>query len=242
MHLNKISWLFISALLLQGCSAPKEITPAFTADPAAFEYGVSEAMEMQIYISECGKLGGDTRTQADAAAKSWYERNWPQTQAADIGYSQKLAEHTIVYNEEKIALPALKKYATLEKSVQLRLDQTRHSRSSVVDICTRKINSYKDGSMDLSRNQNADLYLKSLATSPAIAPYKVPSLTGNLVTNNDPGRSQYNLEKTMSASGCVSSEILTLRNDWPYEVYGAFCADGKTIFVRCEWGECQLQR
>jgi hypothetical protein len=160
---------------------------------------------------------------------------------ADANYSQKLAAQTIVYNNEKIALAAIKKYATLEKNIQLRLDQTRHSRSSILDICARKLASYKDGTMDLSRNANADLYLKSLATGSAVAPHKIPSLAGTLVTNSNPGRSQFNLEKTLQASGCVNGEILTLRNDWPYEVYGAFCADEKSIFVSCEWGECQVQ-
>ena len=233
--------LATGALILQSCSAPKEVAPTFTADPAAFDYAVSEAVDMQIYTKECSKLGGDTDTKAKEAAAAWYQRNWPQVQAADKGYSQSLASHTISYNNENIALPAVKLYADKEKNILMRVDQTRHSRSSVQDFCARKMTSYKDGSLDLSRNKNADLYLKSLATSPAAEPYKIPSLAGNLVTNSNPGRSQFNLEKTMNASNCVNGEIMTLRNDWPYEVYGAFCEGGKTIFVSCEWGECKAQ-
>ena len=233
--------LTASVLLLQGCASQKEVAPQFTADPAAFDYAVSEAVIMQLNTSECGKLGGDMSTKANDAASAWYQRNWPQVQVADQNYTQKLASKTIVYNNEKIALPAIKLYSTAEKNIRIQLDQTRHSRSSIMDFCNRKLTGYKDGTLDLSRNQNADLYLKSLATSPATTPYKIPLLAGSLVTNSNPGRSQFNLEKTMGESGCVNGEILTLRNDWPYEVYGAFCAGDKTVFISCEWGECKAQ-
>jgi len=227
--------------LLQSCTE-KEVAPQVTADPAAFEYAVSETAEMQLYAQECSKLGGDLQSMALEAQSAWNQRNWPQAQMADIKYSEKLAPQTLTYNNEKVALPAIRLYGALEKEVKLRLDQTRHSHSNVVDYCSRKLASYKEGAMDLSRNKNADLYLKSLATTSAGAPYKVPSLAGTLAANSNPGRSQFNLEKKLSEQNCGDSEILTLRNDWPYEVYGAFCSGSeKTIFVTCEWGECKTQ-
>jgi len=237
---------FISAigvtalLLLQGCGGPKELAPQFTADPAAFDYGVSQTAEMQLYTQECGKLGGTLSTSANEARTAWYQRNWPQAHAADVGYSQKLASQTLNYNNETVALPAIKLYAGIEKEILLKLDQTRHSLSSVTDTCNRKLAAYKDGSLDLSQNKNADLYLKSLASS-APATYKVPSLAGSLQPSSLPGRSQYTLEKTLTEWNCADGEVMTLRNDWPYEVYGAFCTSGKTVFITCEWGECKTQ-
>jgi len=243
-HILKIAALPISLAalsLLQSCTE-KEVVPQFTADPAAFDYAVSETAEMQLYVQECSKLGADLQKMASEAQTAWYQRNWPEAQVADASYSQKLAAQTLTYNNERVALPAIKLYASLEKEIKLRLDQTRHSHSNVVDYCSRKLASYKEGTMDLSRNKNADLYLKSLASNTASAPFKIPSLSGSLVVNNDPGRSQFNLEKTLNEQGCTDSEILTLRNDWPYEVYGAFCGGSdKTIFVTCEWGECKSQ-
>jgi len=234
------SGAFVTLAFLQSCAEPK-VAPQFTADPAAFSYAISEAAEMQMYVSECSKLGSDIAQKAAAASSAWNQRNWPQVQAADLAYSQQLSAQVLTYNNEKIALPAIMLHASIEKDVKLRLDQTRHSENSVLDTCTRKMSSYADGSMDLSREKNFDLYLKSLATSSSDTPYKVPSLAGTLATDSKPGSSQYSLEKTLRDSQCINSEILTLRNESHYEVYGAFCADGKSVFVSCEWGECKIQ-
>ena len=140
-----------------------------------------------------------------------------------------------------ITVRAVKLYAELEKSAKTKLDQNRHSRASIVTLCTKRITGYRDGSLDIAQNKNADLYLRSLASASSSQPYKVPTLAGTLKPASLPGRSQYNLEKTLLERGCANAEILTLRNEWPYEVYGAFCDNKKSVFVSGEWGECESQ-
>lgn len=235
--------LFICVLglmQLQSCStsAPETVAPTFTADPTAFEYAVKQAAEFQIYADECSGLSSQLAAQAQSALNSWNQRNWPQVYIADQNYSKNLESQTILYNGEKISLPAVSLYADIKKSVKMKLDQTRHSHSNIIATCNTKLTGYESGQYDLSTNRNADLYLKSLVTGDVPPAYKVPALTGTLNVLSVPGRSQFNLEKTLQDEGCASARILTLRNEWPHESYGAFCADGKTTFVACEWGEC----
>lgn len=228
------------AMLIQSCSSSKKevAAPLFTPDPAAFEYAIGKAMEVQLYAAECSMLSVEMAAKSQAALQSWNQRNWPQTYVADQQYTQKLKDQTIVYNNEKISLPAVNIYAEMQKTIKTKLDQTRHSRSNVVDTCTNRLTAIDTGQYDLSHNTNADLYLKSLATDNPPSAHKVPTLAGSLNVLSSPGRSQFNLEKTLRENGCESAKILTLRNEWPHESYGAFCANGKAVFVGCEWGEC----
>lgn len=228
------------AILMQSCSSSKKETaaPIFTPDPAAFEYALSKAADVQLYSAECSTLSAEMEGKAKAALESWNQRNWPQTHAADQQYTQKLKDQTIIYNNEKISLPAVNLYAEIQKTIKIKLDQTRHSRTNVIDTCTSRLAAIDAGQYDLSQNTNADLYLKSLVTEITPPAYKVPTLAGSLNVLSSPGRSQFNLEKTLRESGCESAKILTLRNEWPHESYGAFCPNGKTVFVGCEWGEC----
>jgi hypothetical protein len=230
-----------SAMLSTGC-AHKEIAPAFTADPAAFEYAVGEAAKMQLYMEGCTAVDSGLTPQTEEAMTVWYQRNWPQVDVADTSYSQKLADQVITYQGAKIALPAIRLRTNIEKDIQLQLDQTRHTHTTILATCSRRIAGYKDGSFDLSvNNKNADLYLKSLVAPGAApaAPHTAPLLANNLKVSGTPGRSEYTLEKTLLDLKCGQSEILSLRNEWPYETYGAFCPDGKTVFITCEWGECK---
>lgn len=226
--------------LLQSCSTPEPeiIAPTFTADPSAFEYAVRQATEFQIYADECSGVSAQLATQAQSALESWNKRNWAQVHIADQNYSKNLEAQTILYNGEKIALSAVNLYADIKKSIKMKLDQTRHSHSNVIATCKSKLAAYEAGQYDISLNKNADLYLKSLVTGDTPAAYKVPALTGTLNVLSVPGRSQFNLEKALLDGGCANAKVLTLRNEWPHESYGAFCADGKTTFVACEWGEC----
>lgn len=224
-------------VLVSGCSS-KPAAPVFTPDPTAFEYGIKQTAEMQLYVSGCAAVGQDIATLASEAEKSWYERNWAEAQAADEQYSKKFANDIIEYNNEKIALPVVKMYIELARDIARRLDTVHQSHANVAEVCRKRLADYRDGKYDLSQNQNAGLYLKSLASTPA-APHKIPSLAGSIKTQLVPGRSAYDVERNMADLNCANGEMLTLRNEWPYEGYGIFCDGEKTIFISCEWGECK---
>ena len=226
--------LSTAALLLGGC-ASKDNAPKFTADPMAFETAMSQAIELEIYSTQCAVFSAETEALAKQAVTEWNKRNWPQVDAADKQYSNQLCDQTFDYNNERIALSAIKFRAEVEKDALRHLDSTRQAHSNIHDICDHRLADFRDGKLDISSNTN--LYLKSLASN-AGEPHRVPTLAGTLELSAKPGRSQYDIEKNLNEWNCQNAEILTLRNDWPHEGYGIFCDSKQTIFVTCEWGEC----
>ncbi len=240
--LRNTCWVMCTLLILTGCTSGNKKAAKFTADPAAFEFAIRQAAELQHYAQGCANIDAGLKTLASEATNAWNQRNWAQVDAADIQYSRQLAEHTTTYNGKKVALPAVKLLGSVEKIANLKLDQTRHSINNIVGYCQKKLIAYRDGAQDLSViNPNADLYLKSLATPGAASTaYKVPSLAADLKPSSAPGKSQFNLERELASWNCAGGEILTFLNEWPSEAYGAFCPSGKAIFVSCEWGQCTI--
>ncbi len=246
MILRKVALISLgTALLVQlhGCATTeKEEVPQFTADPMAFEYALGKAIELQILIEECTRLDAEFEPVARDAQQAWYSRNWPQVHVADTEYSAKLSSNVIEYNNQELSLVAVKYYNDTRKKVVRSLDASRRSYSNVIARCNTRLGHYSSGIEDIAaRNLNADMYLKSLVTEPVPEPYDVPKLSGTMEISYEPGRSQYNIERTMHESQCKDGQILTLRNEWPYEVYGVYCENRKTIFIACVWGNCEVQ-
>lgn len=229
--------LLLSSIFIMGC-ATKEEAPTFTADSAAFDFAVNEAVIMQLYTEKCAAFGDDMADLANEAKLAWNGRNWAQVHVADKMLRESMSENTVKHNGEIIALQTVKMKDEVEEKVARRLDQSRRTYSSVLRNCTIKLEGYRDG-LDLSeKDSNADLYLRSLvASTPAV--YSVPSLAGSLRILREPGRSQYNIERSLQKWDCANGEILTLVNEWPNEAYGVYCANKKTLFITCSWGDCE---
>lgn len=244
MHTNnagkslQATLLGLSCLLfISGC-AEKEVAPAFYPDPKAYEFALTNAIKVQQYTKHCARIDGALTTLASQAKKRWEQANWPQTQVSDKRYTQKLQGSTVVYNGQTIALPAVKLYLDIEKSVSGQLDRKRQSHSSLVSQCKFQLNNIFSGQLDISKDNNADLYLKSLVTNTGPA-YKVPSLAAGIDSYLPVGTSHYTASKIIRQSGCQFEETYTLKNERALEDYVVACANnGKIIQVSCELGQC----
>lgn len=233
-------------LLLTSCTAPPPPPPKqqLITDPSAIPFAINRALEFYTIVEFCSSLGESYKNTAETALKSWNTRNWVQVFAADATYTRQLKAHTIEYKGERIALQAVKLVANTKADTLKQLTRANRSTMAQQKNCEEKLASYNNGDMDISLHHVKSEYLKHLALQEERIPkmYQIPALAGSLKPLSKPGRSLYALEQEMARNNCTGGEILTLKNEWPSEAYGAFCKNNTSIFVNCEWGNCSIRK
>ncbi len=249
MNIKRFGYIAVIAIsvgvVLSGCATQKKRV----ATQKELEQTSREVIKSTIFFrtitNTCKTLGGETAQYADTVYDAWLARNWRWISAADSFYSDRLKARTIAYQNQEIALPALKLLADGKKKAETKIGLKRRTQSTRAKACKRNIAPYADPTADFIADPEKKLALETLLKRYGVADGKVhqiPSLAGSLQPLDAPGRTLYTVESSLHTQGCATPHLVTFKNDWPQEVYGAYCQNEKQFFIACEWGKCNTSR
>lgn len=234
-----------AGLLLNGCGT----TPDIAASKADLSLAANDIMrrhiELKVLYNACAQAGGPAEAYANSVYQQWLEAKWPQVIGADGFNRVQLQDKVLSFDGQTLALPALKFLAETARSAQHKVAFINRSRTSRNKTCRQKLQNF-DAEHFYGFQPTEDYILTELShyttshTAPPKPGERVPTLAGNLNIDSKPGRSLYTIERQAKDMPCSSPQIFTFKNQWPLEVYAAFCSAEQRL-ITCEWGNCTTQ-
>lgn len=237
--------LVAAGMLLSGCSS----TPDVIASKANLGVAASNIMRTHIELNSlreaCSQAGGQAEINADLTYQQWLENNWQLVIGADAFNRTQLQDQSLAFDGQTLSLPALKFLAKASRSAQNKVAFINRSRTNRNKTCEQKLKQYdaEHGYGMPPVEENLLTAFNNYATShtaPPEAGDRVPTLAGNLDINSQPGRSLYAIERQVRDMNCPDPQIFTFKNQWPLEIYAAFCSEEQRL-ITCEWGNCSIQ-
>ncbi len=237
-----VKLFIVGCLTLAGCATPPPPSTTYSDLRLAAINAIEETVEAQTLFKACSQVGGELQALSDQARTAWQTKNWPSVVAADSFYRNELREHTFRYQGEELAIEALKLLAESQTAANNRVKSIKRSRTNRTLNCNKRLNQYLSGDRDLDWSKQLSNGLSDFARNHPAPPSpgdRVPSLAGSLDPLNKPGRSLFKIERGLADDNCVQPLIFTFDNQWPNEMYGAFCGN-KQYLYQCQWGECTV--
>jgi len=234
-----------TGLLLNGCGT----TPNITASKADLSVAANNIMRSHIELKSlrdaCAQAGGQAEVHADSVYQQWLLKNWPLVIGADGFNRAHLQDKTLSFDGQTLSLPALKFLAETTRTAEHKVAFIQRSRTNRNKTCRRKLELF-DAEHHYGLQPVEEYIQTSLNsyaashTAPPKAGARVPTLAGNLSVNGLPGRSLYAIEGQAKDMPCAAPQIFTFKNQWPLEIYAAFCSQEQRL-ITCEWGNCSTQ-
>ncbi len=241
--LGVLKLFIVGGLALSGCATPPPPSTSYSDLRLAAIHAIEEAVEAQTLFEACSQVGGELQQLSIKAKTAWQTQNWPNVVAADSFYRNELREHIFNYRDEELAIEALKLLAESQTTANNHVKSIKRSRTNRTLNCNKRLNQYLSGSKDLNWSSELSKGLSDFAVNHPAPPApggRVPSLAGSLDPLNKPGRSLFKIERGLADENCVQPLIFTFDNQWPNEMYGAFCGSKQYIY-QCHWGECTVK-
>lgn len=229
------------SLWLTGCTTPPPAPTSYSDLRMAALNALDQAVEANTLFSTCGQFGGELGTLSEKTKQQWLDNNWNSVIAADGFYRNELKNQVITYKGETISIEALKLLAEAERRAKFRVKSIKRSRTNRTKTCNKRLNAYLNGERDLNWDSLVSKGMEDFARNHPAPPTpgeRVPSLAGTLEPNNEPGRSLFKIERDLAAEKCTQPLLFTFDNQWPTEMYGAFCGQRQYMY-ECQWGECK---
>jgi len=234
-----------TGLLLSGCGT----TPEMTASKADLSLAANNIMRSHIELKSlrdaCAQAGGAAELHAESIYQQWLQKNWPLVIGADGFNRAQLQDKSLSFDGQTLSLDALKFLAETTRSADHKVAFIHRSRTNRNKTCRQKLTQF-DSAHGYGIDPPEDYLLTALGsyaashTAPPKVGARVPTLAGNLNIKSQPGRSLYSIERQAKDMPCAAPQIFTFKNQWPLEVYAAFCSREQRL-ITCEWGNCSTQ-
>ncbi|MAZ87867.1 MAG: hypothetical protein CL693_09490 [Cellvibrionaceae bacterium] len=235
-------WKFVAAsilaLFIQGCATPPP--PPVTEDQLqtyTLDY-IHQAIHADKLSSICMNLSHQNTMSSENLYQQWLNSEWDIVIGADSYYRASLSDKTLSFDGQLLAMDALRLYADEIEKANAKYSYLARVKTSPERICLRKMEELLSHTPS---NPEIREKLRQQATRHVEPPAKgarIPSLAGNFTINAVSGRSHYKVEQSARDMACSSPKLITFKNQWPTEVYGAFC-DTEHRLISCEWGNCK---
>ncbi len=237
-------WLLvIFVTTFYGCaSAPYVPTMDERLDSAS--YGIYQNIKLQALVNECKIFQGPTLENALASQESWWERNWPYVYAADQEFLADTQKRQAELGADEGLLFALKFVMESEERAAQEAKKVPRASPNEEAMCEHLLGEFKDGKMDFPSSTKHFPVIKYLAEKYPLKnelPYPVPNLKTNYQARATVGKSYYKAENYAAKTWCPRVKILTIKDVWPDELFGAYCDNGAMHLIVCSWGNCNTQ-
>jgi hypothetical protein len=239
--ITHIAVSILAGSLLIGCATPPPTPTSYSDLRLAALNAIDQAIEAEALFQTCAQFGGELGKMSDTARQQWLTNNWQSVVAADGFYRNELKSQIIHYKDETISIEALKLLAEAEKRANFRVKTIKRSRTNRTKVCNKRLNAYLNGERDLNWNNLVNKGMDEFARNHPAPPApgaRVPTLAGSLEPNSPPGRSLFKIERELAEQRCTQPLLFTFDNQWPTEMYGAFCGQTQYMY-KCEWGDCK---
>lgn len=228
---------------LVGCAAPEVLPPTDEELDMMAGAVLADAVYKETLLSECGSVGPELKSYAQDLRAMWMYSHGDVLAGADAQYSQSLVEEVIIYEEQPIALRAVRfKHRHQNRAVaELRLRARSADNQRIV--CERRFEELETtltekAYLDPATERDAMIHEQLIETADEpVTLAEVPTIAADIPRDLKPGRSYRQIEKRME-SQCPDAALVVIHNDWPHEAYGIYCGEQSQSFVVCEWGEC----
>ena len=202
------------------------------------EQQLEQAIALDRLAEICRNLLNTDQSKAGKLYKDWLSAEWPVVVGADSYYRSTQSNQTMSFEGQTLSMDALSFYSDRLEKINANFGYLMRVKTEPSRICARKMieNINKVALTDRVKNRLLE-YGQQHVSAPEPGA-RVPSLAGNFTIVSDPGRSYYNVEQSSRSADCPNVKIVTFKNQWPQEIYGAFCGDSHQL-ISCDWGKCK---
>lgn len=237
----------IAAVLLAwmaGCAAPEIAPPSDEELDLMAGAVLADAVYTNALLTQCGAVSPKLKTYAQDLRDMWMYSHGDVLAGADAQYSQSLTEEITHYQEQPLALRAVRfKHRHQNRAAaELRLRERGAENQRIV--CERRFGELETtltekSYLDPASERDALIHEQLIAAAEEpVTLREVPTLASDIPRDLEPGRSYREIEKRME-SRCPDAALVVIHNHWPHEAYGIYCGEQSQSFVVCEWGECR---
>ncbi len=228
----------VSVLLIGGCATPP---PAPLSNEQIETHSlkqIRQAIRADNLSQTCAKISKDKQSETQNLYRQWLTEHWELVVGADAQYRSTLSGNTLAFEGQTLSMQALRFYADEVEAANASFSYLSRVRTDPSRICLRKMQQTLDALVTSDRLKERLLQLADQHPQPPSPGDRVPSLAGDFTIDAESGRSHYQVEQTAKAMSCATPKIITFKNQWPSEIYGAFCS-GDHQLINCEWGKCK---
>lgn len=236
-HWKYTAYLIVT-LLVQGCSTspPAPVTES-QLQLHALKY-LRQAIQADKLSSICMRLSHQNLTGAENLYQQWLNSEWNTIVGADSYYRSSLSDKTLSFEGQPLSMDALRLYAEEIEKANAKYNYLARVKTNPERICLRKMEELLSATFDVPEIREK-LHRQAVKhVEPPAKGARVPSLAGNFTINTLGGRSHYKVEQSTRDMDCNIPKLITFKNKWPTEVYGAFCRTEHRL-ISCEWGNCK---
>ncbi len=235
-------WKFITAavfiLIVQGCATPP---PTPVTEDQLYTYSldyIHQAIYADKLSSICLNLSHQNMTSAEKRYQQWLNSEWDLVVGADSYYRASLSDKTLSFDGQLLAMDALRLYAEEIERANAKYNYLSRVKTNPERICLRKMEELLSDTPNNPQIREKLLEQASRHVEPPAKGARIPSLAGNFTINAISGRSHYKVEQSTRNMSCNNPKLITFMNQWPTEVYGAFC-EAEHRLISCDWGNCR---
>lgn len=231
--LHRIILVLISLTLI-ACSGPQR-----KPQEQAIYQTLVEDLTFRKLADHCNSVSKATEQHVWRAQKEWRQRNDVLVEAADFGFAYNM-----------INLTGERQETGARYAMGLGFDVVHDAEKKANDIiqaglsesdCFELMAEYKDGKKDFSENKDRYAMLLSLLQEKKKFGEDVLLEQAALEVKEGKSysRSSITAQKMAARSICPGAKILTLKSQWPLEIFEASCPDDSYVLIDCKWGNCK---
>ncbi|MGH1371604.1 MAG: hypothetical protein ACRBBW_06190 [Cellvibrionaceae bacterium] len=228
-----------TATLAIGCATTPPAPPSVDQVQVHSVAQIKQAIRADKLSQICTDISKNKRSDAQSLYQSWLAKHWKIVVGADAHYRSTLSANTMAFEGQTLAMPALRLYADEVEASNAKFSYLSRVKTDPSRICLRKM---QETLAKIESAENVETALLNLADKHPQPPSmgdRVPTFAGSFTIDAESGRSHYQVEQAAKNMSCTTPKIITFKNQWPSEIYGAFCTDDHQL-ISCEWGKCKL--
>lgn len=230
--------LGLLCIILAGCASAPPPPVTHNELYTYAEQQLEQAIALDRLATICRDLLNTDQSEAGRLYQDWLTTEWPVVAGADSYYRSTQSNKTMSFDGQTLSMDALSFYSDRLEKINANFGYLMRVKTDPSRLCERKMteNINKVALSDRVKRRLLE-YGQQHVSAPAPGT-RVPSLAGDFTIVADPGRSYYNVEQSSRSANCPNVKIVTFKNEWPQEIYGAFCGDSHQL-ISCDWGKCR---
>lgn len=228
----------VVALLVTGCVSTPPPPPSVDEVQAYSVTQLKQAIRAERLAQTCIAVSKDKNSDTQKLYRQWQTLEWPVVVGADAHYRSTLSGKTLAFEGQTLSMEALRLYADEVERSNANFNYLARIKTDPSRLCLRKMQETLTATDAPDNIRNALKALGEKHPQPPVPGDRIPSLAGNFTIDAKTGRSHYKVEQATKSMNCTAPKIITFKNQWPSEIYGAFCSDDHQL-ISCEWGKCK---
>lgn len=228
---------------VMGCSSEKVIHYSIEQRYLAAQYAIKENIRLQAIADACAKGGMHMEGYGRLVQHKWWEKNWPYVAVSEkelnVNIQLRQGQNGRIAGQLDAIRFVLEAQRDGNEDLVSRIVRTNYREKS----CERYLTPYRNGDKDMDKNTALFPILENIKVDhieeATTQPHPVPKIDSGLIGRRNEGRSLILVEKITRKRICLQNTVINLLSDWPLELYGIYCDNGKQVVVRCDWGNCK---